>query len=89
MFETITTTISSTWVGIANATPTPIHPTTLDFNTTTIFANSSGFDDAINETNIFNMCDPRNPEFNCSVDDFLSYYLGAKQMPLDTAIWVS
>lgn len=89
MFQTITTTISPTWVGIANATTTTIYPTSLDLNLTTILANVSSVDDVTNDTNFFHMCDPSNPEFNCSVDDFLSFYLGAKQMPLDTAIWVS
>lgn len=89
MFQTITTTIAPTWVEIANAMTTAIHPTTPDLNTTTIFANISGIDDGSNDTNQYHMCDPGNPEFNCSVEDFLSFYLGAKQMPLETAIWVS
>lgn len=88
MFQTITTTIPSVWVGFANAT-TAIQPTSLELNATTIFTNASLVDDASNDTTLYHMCDPSNPEFNCSVDDFLSFYLGAKQMPLETAIWVS
>lgn len=35
-------------------------------------------------------CKPTNTEsFNCSITDFLLYYLGSKQMPLDYAILVS
>lgn len=42
-----------------------------------------------NSTDAYDRCDPNNPRFNCSVDDYLNFYLGAKQMPLETAIWVS
>lgn len=90
MFPTITTTIlTPSWIGLANTTTTVISPPSPDMNTS-LLGNVSGVDDvAVNETNLFNMCDPSNPEFNCSVEDFLSFYLGAKQMPLETAIWVS
>lgn len=89
MFQTITTTISSNWIEVANATAA-LQPTAiaLDLNMTTIFSNASNIDDATNKTE-YHICHPKNPEFNCSIDDFLSFYLGAKQMPLETAIWVS
>lgn len=91
MFETISTTITPSWIGVINATAANKNPPTIsdmNNNITTILGNGS-IDDVGNETNLFHMCDPSNPEFNCSVEDFLSFYLGAKQMPLETAIWVS
>ena len=91
MFPTITTTIlTPSWIGLANASTTVIiTPPSPDMNIS-LLGNVSGVDETtVNETNLFNMCDPSNPEFNCSVEDFLSFYLGAKQMPLETAIWVS
>lgn len=42
-----------------------------------------------NNSDPHDRCDPDNPKFNCSVDEYLNFYLGAKQMPLETAIWVS
>lgn len=36
-----------------------------------------------------NLCNPHNTAFNCSITDFLLFYLGSKQMPLDHAILVS
>lgn len=37
-----------------------------------------------------NRCNPRNlVSFNCSITDYLLFYLGSKQMPLDHAILVS
>lgn len=89
MFSTFTTTLTPLWIGLVNTSTTITSSPTSDMNTL-LLGNVSGIDDvAVNETNLFNMCDPSNPEFNCSVEDFLSFYLGAKQMPLETAIWVS
>lgn len=88
MFQTISTTLSPTWVSFANATPAEVFPTILDINATTVLANASEV--AGNATpSDYHSCDPSNPEFDCSIDDFLNFYLGAKQMPLETAIWVS
>lgn len=88
MFPVLSTAITPTtsWNGSVNVTTTTTL-TPLDLNATTIYGNVS--EDAGNETNMLHMCHPENPEFNCSVEDFLHFYLGAKQMPLETAIWVS
>lgn len=43
----------------------------------------------VNDSDDLNRCHPINPEFNCSRTDFMLYYLGSKQMPLDHAILVS
>ena len=89
MFETITSTSSSA-LGFGNTTFTSLAGfttiTPLDANATE-FWNST---EKIIE-NMYSSCDPdpQNTEFNCSVEEYLSYYLGAKQMPLETAIWVS
>lgn len=87
MFETVTSTTSSV-LTFGNFTLASANPTAIiqDANATE-FWNAT---ERINE-NVYSPCDPdpQNTEFNCSVDDYLSYYLGAKQMPLETAIWVS
>jgi hypothetical protein len=84
MLETITTTASSVSSFV---------------NTTFALAASAGFVFDNNATEFLNLsvdanlttdpCDAKNPNFNCTVDEYLSLILGAKQMPLETAIWVS
>lgn len=59
-----------------------------DYNATE-FWNASGDGDEANRTYLFHPCDPANKEFNCTEDEFLNFHLGAKQMPLETAVWVS
>lgn len=60
--------------------------TDFTYNSTT-FTELSKFPTALEER-----CDPRNyeniSEFNCTVDEFLFMWLGAKTQPLDEAIWV-
>ena len=95
MFETITaSTVSapSKWISLSNVTSTLATTTSsVDLNATISFFNgtSVGFDGEANNSDLIHLCDPSNPDFNCSVDDFLGFHLGAKQMPLETAIWVS
>lgn len=64
--------------------------TLFDYNASE-FSTSSSIEtfDGDNESRFFHPCDPQNFVFNCSIDDYLSFHLGAKQMPLETAIWVS
>jgi hypothetical protein len=95
MFETITTTTSaalstSSWINISNATTQTLSTlSTVDFNTTQLWNVSGGSDNNGIIDDESDSCDPTNPKFNCTIDDYLNYYLGAKQMPLETAIWVS
>lgn len=97
MFETITTTSTvsapTKWISLANVTSTLEMTTTsgMDFNSTKSFLNATnvGIGEEANITDLFQLCNPTNPDFNCSVDDFLGFQLGAKQMPLATALWVS
>lgn len=89
MFATITSTASST-LSFSNAT----FISSAGFTTLTPFdANATEFWNSTEKIieNKYISCDPdpQNTEFNCSVEEYLSYYLGAKQMPLETAIWVS
>jgi hypothetical protein len=90
MLEIITSTANSvsSFVNITSTLATAVS-VVLDYNATEFLNTSSGNGDNTNWTEPLNSCDRDNPEFNCSVDDFLSYTLGAKQMPLETAIWVS
>lgn len=87
MFETLTSTMSSI-LSIGHTTLASATPTTLILD-----ANATEFWNATERIteNVYSSCDPdpQNTEFNCSVEEYLSYYLGAKQMPLETAIWVS
>lgn len=90
MLETITSTANSilSFANITSALATTA-VVVLDYNATE-FLNASGSNgDAVNWTEPLNPCDKENLEFNCTVDDFLSYTMGAKQMPFETAIWVS
>ncbi|XP_070501225.1 neuropeptides capa receptor [Chironomus tepperi] len=96
MFETITaSTISSPtkWISLSNVTSTLASATTniVDLNATKSFLNitNDGLVGDGNNSDLFHLCDPSNEDFNCSVDDYLSFHLGAKQMPLETAIWVT
>ncbi|CAO1392040.1 unnamed protein product [Diamesa hyperborea] len=45
--------------------------------------------DITNKDDGLNLCNPHNTAFNCSITDFLLFYLGSKQMPLDHAILVT
>lgn len=95
MFETITaSTISAPakWISLSNVTSTLATTTNfMDLNATKSFLNVTnvGLIGDGNDSDLVHLCDPQNEDFNCSVDDFLSFQLGAKQMPLDTALWVS
>jgi hypothetical protein len=95
MFETITTSTVSAptrWINLTNMTSTLSSTTSfVDLNTTKSLLNvtNEGLVGDGNDTDLYHLCDPNNTDFNCSVDDFLSFHLGAKQMPLETAIWVS
>ncbi|CRK99529.1 CLUMA_CG012848, isoform A [Clunio marinus] len=70
------------------ATATPF---TFDYNATEFWNLSRSVDSSHNNATIdlYHPCHPSNPEFNCSVDEYLSFYLGSRQMPLETAIWVT
>jgi hypothetical protein len=90
MFETITSTETSV-LTFVNTTSTLASTTALafDYNATELW-NAIGSDgDETNRSDLYDACHPENPDFNCSVEDYLSFSLGAKQMPLETAIWVS
>lgn len=92
MFETLTATqAESSLSGFANTSSTLATTTgfVFDYNASEFWNNNGSGGDEVNGTDLFHPCDPSNPEFNCSVDEYLSFYLGAKQMPLETAIWVS
>jgi hypothetical protein len=91
MLETITSTANSvsSFVNTTFTLATTVVSAVLDYNATEFLNVSGSNGDSTNWTEPLNACDGENPEFNCSVDDFLSYTLGAKQMPLETAIWVS
>jgi hypothetical protein len=85
MLETITTTASSA-SSFVNTTFTLATSAGFVFdNNATEFLNLSGADANLTA----DPCHPENPNFNCTVDEYLSQILGAKQMPLETAIWVS
>lgn len=58
-------------------------------NNATEFWNSSDTKNDASTTFPFELCDASNPDFNCSVDEYLGIYMGARQMPLETAVWVS
>lgn len=90
MFETITSTENSV-SSFINITSTLASTTALvfDYNTTELWNAIDGGGDETNGSDLYDACHPANPDFNCSVEDYLSYSLGAKQMPLETAIWVS
>ena len=87
MLESVTLAEANAVSSYANITSTLAMATTLVFD--------SNFSDFLNTsessftTEAPQPCDPGNKDFNCSVDEFLNYHLGAKQMPLETAIWVS
>lgn len=89
MFETITST-TSTVSSLGNITSAFAVTAALVFDSNATEPWNAS--EATNENDAsvnFSSCDPNNPEFNCSVDDFLRDHLGARQMPLETAIWVS
>ena len=90
MLETITSTATSV-SSFANTTFALATSASVVFqNNTTDFLNLSASNgDDTNWTAFLHPCDGENPNFNCSIDEYLSFYLGAKQMPLETAIWVS
>lgn len=91
MFDTAFTTNppSSTWINVANVTST-LAANVADLNATQFWnISDDGGIDKSNDSELLNTCHPQNVNFNCSVEDFLSYHLGSKQMPLETAIWVS
>lgn len=91
MLEIITTSTASSVSSFANITSTLASTASVvfDYNATEFLnANGSNGDD-INRTELYHPCDGENPGFNCTVDEYLSYSMGAKRMPLDTAIWVS
>ncbi|KAG5679784.1 hypothetical protein PVAND_009322 [Polypedilum vanderplanki] len=90
MFETITTTtISSapTWISLLNVTTAIATTSTAIFDSNLTNFDTNGTDDG--NGSIFDLCDAENPEFNCTVDEYLNRYMGLKQMPLHTAIWVT
>lgn len=87
MFDTATSTGANAVSSYANLTSTLAMATTLSFdNNFTEFWNTS---DNVYTTEAPHPCDPESKDFNCSVEAFLNYHLGAKQMPLETAVWVS
>lgn len=89
MFETIISTevnFVSTTINSTFALATSFTKAVFD-NETTDFWNNSESSSVVDSD--YNPCHPDNPNFNCSVDDFLDFRLGAKQMPLETALWVS
>lgn len=90
MLDTITTTPNSV-SSFVNRTSTLATTASLIFyyNATEFFNVTAANGNNTNRTKAFNACDGENPEFNCTIDEYLTYYLGAKQMPLETAIWVS
>lgn len=90
MFEAITSTSTSSALSLGNITSATAVAGLLDNITSTEFwsgINASA--DHPNTTPPFDPCSPSNPDFNCSEEDFLNFQLGAKRMPLETAIWVS
>lgn len=89
MFETIiSTTTNPLWTTLLRNTTTLASPTiVLDFNGSDVWNDTSNGGETNNS--LLHPCNPENPYFNCSIDEYLTYYLGAKQMPLETAIWVS
>lgn len=89
MFEAITSTPTSSALSFGNITSAITATTVAEMfdNNSTEFWNASA--DYPNTTPPFDPCHPSNPDFNCSEEDFLNFRLGAKRMPLETAIWVS
>jgi hypothetical protein len=88
MFETITSTAASA-LSFANITSTLATATAaivLEHNATELrnFSGSSASEDLI-----YPPCHRNDPEFNCSVEEYLNAAMGLKRMPLETAIWVS
>lgn len=90
MLEIITTT-AKTVSSFANITFTLATSASVVFdNNATDYLNLSGSNDNdSNWTTDLDPCDGNNPNFNCSIEEYLSLSMGAKQMPLETAIWVS
>lgn len=86
MFETIT----SAALSFGNITSTVATTTAfvLDYNATE-FPNSS--ESSFEETTsiLYPPCHPEDPDFNCTIEEYLEAQLGAQHMPLETAIWVS
>lgn len=92
MFETMAST--ENYVASFVNTTTTLATTAamaFDYNATEFWNVSGGDGDETNNSNSYNHCDPdeRNMEFNCSEEEYLSQVLGSKQMPLETAVWVS
>lgn len=91
MLEAITSTMNSvsSFANITTTLATTASVVVFDYTATEFLnANISSADDT-NQTELFHPCDGDNPVFNCTVDEYLSYSMGAKRMPLETAIWVS
>jgi hypothetical protein len=87
MFEIITSTANSvSSFGNNTTTTTTLYSV---YNATDLWNVSENNVADVNVSDLFHPCDPENPEFNCSIEEYLGFYLGAKQMPLETAIWVS
>lgn len=90
MFETVAST--ENYVASFVNTTTTLATTAamvFDYNATEFWNVSGGDDDEANRSNSYHHCDPVNTEFNCTEEEFLSFYMGSKQMPLETAVWVS
>lgn len=85
MFDTVATVGTNAVAGFVNITSTLTTTFPFDNNFTELW-NSSEISFT---TEAPHPCEPENTDFNCTVDEFLNYHLGAKQMPLETAIWVS
>lgn len=92
MFETITSTPTSAAPSFGNIT-SAISATTIagmfDNSTAELWNAINASTDYSNTIPPLDPCHPSNPDFNCSEEDFLNFHLGAKRMPLETAIWVS
>jgi hypothetical protein len=86
MFETITSTAASALnvVNISSTLASTIAAIVLENNVTEL-TNSNGSGGEVD----YPPCHPDNPDFNCSVEEYLNVRMGLQRMPLETAIWVS
>lgn len=85
MLEPLTSTTSPA-LSFGNTTLALASPTAFIFD-----ANTTDFWNVTERIieNVMGSCDPENPEFNCTVEEYIRRNMGPKQLPLETAIWVS
>jgi hypothetical protein len=90
MFETLTSTVgaASSFGNITSTIATTAAAFVLEYNATD-YANTSESQTDETPRQVYGECDPFDPEFNCTVEEYLNQQLGAQRMPLETAIWVS